>query len=165
MGTKPAILARLGTKPPNFVGNFSTRDTKPRSFVTHHALPGTKPGDSAMRKACGIFAPQAAVYSVTNKRPHSFHLGFSKFLKSHPSLTPQPEAAFRPGPMSSRSPRPFFARAHIGPQPEAAFRQNRRRPAARGRFLPGPEPSRNQRTPLSLLTQLRPIEQNCHCGN
>ena len=24
-------------QPPNFVGNFSTRDTKPRSFVTHHA--------------------------------------------------------------------------------------------------------------------------------
>ena len=87
---------------------------------------------------CDIFAPQAAVYSVTNKRPHSFHLGFSKFLKSHPSLTPQPEAAFRPGPMSSRSPRPL---------------------------LQGPGPSRNQRTLLSLLTQLRPIEQNCHCGN
>lgn len=125
-------------QPPNFVGNFSTRDTKPRSFVTHHALPGTKPGNSAMRKAGGIFAPQAAVYSVTNKRPHSFHLGFPEFSKSHPSLTPQPEAAFC---------------------------QNRRRPAARGRFLPGPEPSLNQRTLLSLLTQLRPIEQNCHCGN
>lgn len=165
MGTKPAILARLSTKPPNFVGNFSTRDTKPRSFVTHHAPPGTKPGDSAMRKACGIFAPRAAVYSVTNKRPHSFHLGFSKFLKSHPSLTPQPEAAFRPGPMSSRSPRPFlpgptsarsprplFARTGTVPQPEAVFCQ-------------GPGPSRNQRTLLSLLTQLRPIEQNCHCGN
>lgn len=101
---------------------------------------------------CGIFAPQAAVYSVVNKWPHSFHLGFSKFLKSHPSLTPQPEAAFRPGPMSSRSPRLLFARAHIGPQPEAAFCQ-------------GPGPSRNQRPPLSLLTQLRPIELNCHCGN
>ena len=133
MGTKPAILARLGTKPPNFVGNFSTRDTKPRSFVTHHALPGTKPGDSAMRKACGIFAPRAAVYSVTNKRPHSFHLGFPKFLKSHPSLTPQPEAAFcqgwcrpaargrfLPGPTSARSPRPLFARAGAVPQPEDA---------------------------------------------
>ena len=152
MGTKPAILARLGTKPPNFVGIFSTRDTKPRSFVTHHAPPGTKPGNSAMRKACGIFAPRAAVYSVANKWPHSFHLGFPEFSKSHPSLTPQPEAAFCQG----------WCRP---PQPEAAFCQGRCRPAARGRFLPGPEPSRNQRTLLSLLTQLRPIEQNCHCGN
>lgn len=132
MGTKPAILARLSTKPPNFVGNFSTRDTKPRSFVAHHAPSGTKPGNSAMRKACGIFAPQAAVYSVANKWPRSFHLGFSKFLKSHPSLTPQPEAAFcqgphrpaargsfSPEPAPSRSPRPLFARAGAVPQPEA----------------------------------------------
>lgn len=133
MGTKPAILARLGTKPPNFVGNFLTRDTKPRSFVTHHAPPGTKPGNSAMRKACGIFAPRAAVYSVANKWPHSFHLGFPEFSKSHPSLTPQPEAAFcqgwyrpaargrfLPGPTSARSPRPLFARAGAVPQPEDA---------------------------------------------
>ena len=152
MGTKPAILARLGTKPPNFVGNFSTRDTKPRSFVTHHALPGTKPGNSAMRKACGIFAPQAAVYSVVNKWPHSFHLGFSKFLKSHPSLTPQPEAAFCQGWC-----RPA-ARGRFSPEPAPSRNQ-------RAAFCQGPGPSRNQRPPLSLLTQLRPIEQNCHCGN
>lgn len=77
---------------------------------------------------CGIFAPRAAVYSVANKWPHSFHLGFPEFSKSHPSLTPQPEAAFcqgwcrpaargrfLPGPTSARSPRPFFARARGRP--------------------------------------------------
>lgn len=114
---------------------------------------------------CGIFAPRAAVYSVANKWPHSFHLGFPEFSKSHPSLTPQPEAAFcqgwyrpaargrfLPEPAPSRSPRPLFARTGAVPQPEAVFCQ-------------GPGPSRNQRPPLSLLTQLRPIEQNCHCGN
>ena len=86
---------------------------------------------------CGIFAPRAAVYSVANKWPHSFHLGFPEFSKSHPSLTPQPEAAFC---------------------------QNRRRPAARGRFLPEPAPSRSPR-PFFARARGRPAtrERSCRC--
>jgi len=90
-----------------------------------------------MRKACGIFAPRAAVYSVANKWPHSFHLGFPEFLKSHPSLTPQLEAAFCQGWC----------------------------PAARGRFLPGPGAVSKPENALVAVNAVEVIEQNCHCGN
>ena len=106
---------------------------------------------------CGVFRNyqtatlvSPGVFQLSEKSSITYTAARGRF-SPRADVVPQPEAV--------------FARAHIGPQPEAAFCQNRRRPAARGRFLPGPEPSRNQRTLLSLLTQLRPIEQNCHCGN
>lgn len=145
LGTKLAVspeggyqtgdLGAPGYQTPQFCRQFLDMRYQTPQFCHTSCTARYQPGNSAMRKVCGIFVCRAAVYSIANKWPHSFHLGFPKFLKSHPSLTPQPEAAFC---------------------------QGWRRPAARGCFLPEPASARSPK-PLFVKARGRPVTRGRSC--